>query len=687
MSDVKKEIESLRLRIREHNYKYYVLGEPVISDYEYDQLMKKLIGLEKQHPELITPDSPTQRIGGEPTKVFPTVTHDVPMLSLGNTYTQDELYEFEKRLQNFLPDESFEYVTELKFDGIAVSIVYRNGVLERGATRGDGERGDDVTHNLRTIRSIPLRLNEGNSLPRDVEVRGEVYMTKDGFEKLNRHQERAGEKIFANPRNATAGTLKQQDPRIVASRPLEFSAYFLRVMGRTGLKESGIETHFESLHLLRELGLPVSRHAALRKSMWDVIDYCSVWEEKREDVPYEIDGVVIKVNALRQQAALGTTAKSPRWAIAFKFKAKQATTLLKEIHLQVGRTGSVTPVAVLEPVFLAGSTISRATLHNEDEIKRKDIRAGDKVLIEKGGDVIPKVVKAIESERPKGSKPFRMPTRCPACGSRLVRPEGEAVHRCENIACPAQVHRRIEHFASRGGLDIEGLGEQLVHQLVEKELVQDYGDLYFVKKSDLIPLERMAEKSAQNLLDAIEESKKRPLDRVIFALGIRFVGSGAAALLADHFGSIDKLRESQENEIDAIESIGPTIAESVVQFFDNPHNTAVLDKLRKAGVRMAEERILRKSGIFHAKVFVLTGSLSRFTRDGATRLIESEGGRVSSSVSRNTDYVLVGENPGSKYRKALDLGVEIIDEDTFVNLVEKAKQRHYPEDSQLGMRI
>lgn len=687
MSSVEKEIEALRKEIREHDYRYYVLNEPTISDYEYDQLMTKLTQLERKHPKLVTPESPTQRVGGEPTKEFPTVIHGVPMLSLGNTYTQDELYEFEKRLQNFLPGERFEYVTELKFDGIAVSLIYREGLIVQGATRGDGERGDTITGNLKTIRSIPLKLFTKDGLPGDIEVRGEVFMTKAGFKKLNRQKEKLGEKTFANPRNATAGTLKQQDPRIVARRPLEFSAYTLRIMGEEGMEGYGIGTHFDSLHLLRELGFPVSRHSALCKSMWEVIDFCSLWEEKRDKVPYEIDGVVVKVNSLGQQRALGATAKSPRWAIAYKFKAKQATTLLGKIHLQVGRTGTVTPVAVLEPVFLAGSNISRATLHNEDEIRRKDIREGDTVLIEKGGDVIPKVVQVIEEKRPSDSKPFRVPKKCPVCGNPLTRMEGEAAIRCENIACPAQVHRRIEHFASRGAMDIEGLGVALVHQLVENRFISDYGDLFSLKKSDLVDLERMGEKSAQNLLDAIERSRTQSLDRVIFALGIRYVGSGAATLLADRFGSIDLLRETSLERLERVEGIGPTIAESVIQFFRQKKNLGVIEKLRSAGVRMEEERAIRKGGIFEGKLFVLTGALSRFTREGATSLIESEGGHVSSSVSRNTDYVLVGENPGSKYRKALDLGVDIIDEDTFVGMVEKAKRKHYPEDSQMGIEI
>ncbi len=687
MKEIKDRIEELRRKIREHDYRYYVLNEPTISDYEYDMLMSELATIEKKHPELVTPDSPTQRVSGEPVKEFPTVRHDVPMLSLGNTYSEEELYDFEKRLHNFLPGEEFEYVTELKFDGIAVSLVYRDGFLKRGATRGDGQRGDDITNNLKTIRSIPLRLIERKDLPSNVEVRGEVIMTRDGFEKLNARQEQMGEKIFANPRNATAGTLKQQDPRIVSSRPLEFFAYFLRLLDEADIDRLKIDTHFDSLHLLREMGFPVSRHIRLCRSMWEVIDFCNIWEEKRDTIPYDIDGVVIKVNSLIQQRELGCTAKSPRWAIAFKFKARQATTVLKEIHLQVGRTGTVTPVAVLEPVFLAGSTISRATLHNEDEIRRKDIRVGDTVLIEKGGDVIPKIVKVIKEKRPKGSTPFKMPDRCPICNTQLVRIEGESAIRCENIACPAQIHRRIEHFASRDAMDIEGLGEALVHQLIEHNMVSDYGDLYFLKKEELASLEKMGDKSASNLLESLEESKSRPLDRIIFGLGIRYVGARAASLLADRFESIDRLREASVNEIENIEGIGPTIADSVVKFFRQDSNIKVIEKLRKAGVRMEEKRRKAEPGIFSGKTFVLTGALSKFTREGATRLIESEGGRVSSSVSRNTDYVVVGSNPGSKYRKALDLGVRVLDEDTFLSMIERAKKKPFPKVDQMEMDI
>ncbi|MBN1782159.1 NAD-dependent DNA ligase LigA [bacterium] len=697
MQDAEQQIDRLREQIRQHDYRYYVLNDPALSDYEYDQLMNRLIQLEKAHPELMTPDSPTQRVGGEPTSQFPAITHDVPMLSLGNTYSQEELNDFEKRLQNLLPDETVEYVAELKFDGIAVSLVYRDGLLVQAATRGDGIQGDDITANIRTIRSIPLSLmrqehpGRGKSAqgghPADIEVRGEVFMPRKAFAKLNQKQLANDEKPFANARNATAGSLKLQDPKMTAARPLHFFAYFIRVLG-TGNNAGGIRpAHLENLHLLRELGLPVSRHVALCRSIWDVVDFCNTWEEKRDELPFEIDGVVIKVNSLRQQEQLGSTAKSPRWAIAYKFKAKQATTLLRKIHLQVGRTGTVTPVAELEPVFLAGSTISRATLHNEDEIRRKDIREGDSVLIEKGGDVIPKVVKVIEEKRPPETRRFEMPVRCPVCSGPLVRAEGESAVRCENIACPAQVHRRIEHFAARGAMDIEGLGNALILQLVESRLIEDYADLYTLKKEDAAALERMGEKSAQNLIHAIQESKSRPLDRVVFAIGIRYVGSTVASILADHCGSMDALIGASRSELDAIDGVGPTISESIGHFFAQEHNIVVIDKLRAAGIRMSGERKAKKSGIFDGCSFVLTGTLDRMTRQAASELIESEGGKVTSSVSKNTSYVLVGQNPGSKYQKAQDLGVSLIDEDTFISMLEKSKKRPFPKDSQLAIEI
>jgi len=656
-------IIQLREMIREHDYRYYVLGEPIISDYEYDQLMKELIELERQRPELITPDSPTQRVGGEPTEEFPTVTHPTPMLSLDNTYSEDELRDFDRRVRTFLGGEEFRYVAELKIDGVAISLIYRDNILVQGATRGDGFHGDEITQNLRTIRSIPLRLKEEVT---DCEVRGEAYLTIKEFERINREREQRGEKLFANPRNAAAGSLKLQDPRLVSERRLSFLAYWLN------LSAGVIKTHGEALDLLSRLGFVVPPHRKGCQSIEEVLDFCREWEEKREELPYEIDGVVVKVDSFDQQGRLGTTAKNPRWAIAYKFAASQATTVLRDIALQVGRTGAVTPVAVLDPVRLAGSTISRATLHNEDEIRRKDIRIGDTVILEKGGDVIPKVVGVVREKRSPDSVPYVFPDRCPVCGSPLHREAGEVAVRCENLRCPAQLRRRIQHFASRRAMDIEGLGEAIVDQLVDEGLVKDYADLYYLKAEDLIPLERMAEKSATNLITAIQNSKKAPLDRLIFAIGIRHVGTNVARVLAREFRSMDRLSRASLEELESIEEIGPTIAASVVRFFAEEENRRVIEKLRRAGLRFAlEEEEFKPAGPspFEGKTVVLTGSLSRYTRDEAGELIRRLGGKVTSSVSKKTDLVIVGESPGSKYEKALQLGLATATEEEFIKML------------------
>lgn len=687
MSSIKEKIEKLRITIRQHDYNYYVLNEPEISDFEYDILMKELIELEQKYPELITPDSPTQRVGGEPTKEFTTVKHDVPMLSLSNTYDHEELYEFDKKITKILYNKSIEFVTELKFDGIAVSLIYKKGIFTLGKTRGNGIEGDDITNNLKTIKSIPLKLIDDIKSSLNIEVRGEVFMSNTGFEKLNQKRQKENMDVFANPRNATAGSLKLLDPSTVAERPLEFTAYFLRFLEEGDVEKNKITSQFQVLHFLRKLGFPVSRHVTLRKSMWDVIERCDYWEEHREDVDYEIDGMVIKVNSLQYQNQLGATSKSPRWAVAYKFKAKQATTVLKEIHLQVGRTGVITPVAELEPVFLDGSTISRATLHNQDEIFRKDIREKDFVLIEKGGDVIPKVVKVINKKRSKNTKKFQMPKTCPVCKSKLIKIQGEVAVRCGNIACPAQVFGRIKHFASRDGMNIEGLGDAIIQQLIDEYIISDYGDLFRLKKSDIVDLERMGDKSAENLLQNIQESKNRSLDRLIFALGIRFVGKNVATILADTLESIDNVQNTSFKKLEKIEGIGPKIADSIIKFFDNDNNLKIITKLKKVGLKMREKRSVLTGGIFQNKIFVLTGSLTRFTRQGATELIESEGGKVTASVSQNTDLVLVGENPGSKYRKALDLDIKIIDEDSFIKILEKAKDINLPDDSQLKIEM
>ncbi len=683
MNRVQEKIKKLRNVIRKHDYNYYVLNEPVISDYAYDTLINELISLEGKNPDLITPDSPTQRVGGVPLAEFTIVTHNVPMLSLSNTYNHEELYEFEKKVLRILGHKKINYVTELKFDGIAVSLLYKQGVFFSGATRGSGMEGDDITNNLKTIKSIPLRLVNSNKLSQTLEVRGEVYMSKKGFNTLNQKRQKENLDIFANPRNATAGSLKLLDPSLVAERPLEFTAYYLRFHKENDTKKYNITTQFQILHHLRKLGFPVSRHVSVRESMWEVIERCDYWEEHREDVDYEIDGIVIKVNDLKYQEQLGATTKSPRWAVAYKFKAQQETTVLKKIHLQVGRSGVITPVAELDPVFLDGSTISRATLHNQDEISRKDMREGDVVLIEKGGDVIPKVVKVMEKKRPANTKKFKMPPTCPVCKSTLVQLQGEVAVRCENIACPAQVFGRIKHFASRGAMNIEGLGNAIIQQLIDNQLVFDYGDVYCLKKSALANLERMGQKSAENLLQSIEESKNKSLDKLIFALGIKYVGKNVAIILADKFCSVERIQNATFAELERIEGIGTKIADSIIKFFDNKNNQQVILKLRDAGIKLKEKRSASTGGIFQKKNFVLTGSLTRFTREAATQLIESEGGKVSATVSPNTNMVLVGENPGSKYSKALDLDIKIIDEDSFITMLEKAKKIHLPESSQL----
>lgn len=664
--DVKKRIEKLRKLINKYDYEYYVLAQPSISDYEYDQLMKELERLEKEHPELITPDSPTQRVSGQPIKEFPTVTHRKPMLSLANTYNEMEFREFDQRVRQALPGEKVEYVVELKIDGVAISLHYRNGRFERGVTRGDGIQGDDITPNLRTIRSIPLVVRDTQSVPEFFEVRGEIYMSKEAFRRLNAEREEQGEPLFANPRNAAAGSLKLQDPRIVAKRGLSMFAYYLDA------DEAGFVKpyHYENLKLLQSLGFPVNPHFRLCQSLEEVFDFVNEWEAKRDSLLYEIDGVVVKVNNLEQQARLGATAKNPRWAISFKFKAERAETLLEKITWQVGRTGIVTPVAELQPVQLAGTTVSRATLHNVDEIKRKDIRERDYVFIEKGGDIIPKVVGVNLSKRPKDSKPVEIPKTCPVCGTELVQFEGEVAIRCPNISCPAQIKRSIEHFASRGAMDIEGLGTALVEMLVDRGMVKDIADIYQLRKEEVAGLERMGDKSAQNLMEAIEKSKNQPLDRLIFALGIPYIGANAAKILARHFKSLEALQKVSKEELEQIEGIGEKMAESIVRYFNNEQNQKILKRLIEAGVKTRlEESEEQQNQALQGLTFVLTGTLPHLKREEAKALIEKYGGKVSSSVSRKTSYVLAGEEPGSKLQKAKELGVPIIDEATFLQMI------------------
>ncbi len=665
-----KRIEELRDLIREYDYNYFVLNQPSISDYEYDQLFNELIRLEKENPQFISPDSPTQRVGSDLTKEFKPVTHKTPMLSLSNTYSENELYEFDRRVKEGLPNnEKVEYVCELKIDGLSISLKYLNGKLNVAATRGDGSVGEEVTNNVKTIRTVPLNIRKYSTAElklNEFEVRGEVYMESEPFKKLNEDRELNGEKVFANPRNSAAGTLKLQDPQIVAKRPLQVFLYNF-------LSDSAeIKSQTENLNLLNDLGFRINKNFKLCKTIDEVIGYCREWEDKRDKLPYEIDGVVIKVNLLKQQKILGNIAKSPRWAVAYKFKAKQAVTKLHTITWQVGRTGTLTPVAELEPVFLAGSTISRATLHNLDEIKRKDIREKDTVIIEKGGDVIPKVVSVDLSKRSKDSRETKLPAKCPVCGSKLFKPEDEVAVYCENNLCPAQVKGRISHFAARGAMDIEGLGDALINLFVDLGFLHDYADIYSLKekREELIQIERLGEKSVDNLLSSIEASKQRPFDKVLFALGIRYVGSGAAKKLADHFESISALDKAGETEIEAIHEIGSSISQSVRRFFTDEHNKKIIERLKKAGLKFEIEKKHKRSNTLEGKSFVLTGTLSTMSRDEAKEKVIENGGTVLSAVSKNTSYVVAGEKPGSKFDKAQKLNVLILSEEEFLKMIE-----------------
>jgi DNA ligase (NAD+) len=670
---IKNRVNELRKKILDADNKYYVLAEPDISDLDYDMMMKELQKLEKENPELQTPDSPTNRVGGTITNEFPSVIHEVPMLSLANSYDEEDMYEFDKRIKNLLKGEKFRYVCELKFDGAAVTLIYKDGIFIQGATRGDGLRGDEITTNLKTIRSIPLRL-ENNKIFKNlnIEVRGEVFIAKEDFEKINEKQQQAGEKLYANARNTCAGTLKLKDSSIVASRNLNMFCYSFR--HRDEAEQKKLSSHYDNLQIMKKLRFPVNNKTEIKATIEDVIKFCSEVESYRDTLPYEIDGVVVKIDSLEQQERIGSIAKSPRWAIAYKFKAKQVETKLKEIRLQVGRIGTITPVAELEPVFVAGSTISRATLHNEDEIKRKDIREGDYVKIEKGGDVIPKVVEVIKQKRPSNSKPFKMPDKCPVCGSKLERPEGEANHYCINNQCPAQVQGRIEHFVARGAMDIEGLGYSIIERFIELGYLHDISDIYKLKEHEqaLKELERFGEKSIDNLFKGIEKSKERPFEKVLFAIGIRHVGDRTARILVKHFQSIENIEKASKEEIENVHEIGPKIAESVYDFFRNKNNLSLVDKLKKAGLKFESESSAKPaSNKFEGLTFVLTGTLEKYKRDEAKKLIEDLGGNVSSSVSKKTSYVLAGAEAGSKLDKAEQLGVKVLTEDEFEKMVGK----------------
>src|SRR6184192_1819068 len=665
-ASVKKEIEELREKLRYHEYRYYVLDDPEISDAAYDRMMNRLKELEAAHPELVRPDSPTVRVGGAPRDGFQKVQHARPMLSLDNAFSFDALRDWDRRVREGSGQEKIEYIAEHTFDGLSISLQYEGGVLVRGVTRGDGTTGEEVTPNVKTIRSIPLRVEAVKlkrvKLPLDFEVRGEVMMTRKAFEALNRQQERIGGKIFVNPRNSAAGAVRVLDPTITASRKLDFFAYYFLVDGNVPFAK-----HSESLEALKQLRFRASDDWRLCNGIQEVIKYCEDWDTKREKLPYEIDGVVIKVNSTAIQNELGYTAKAPRWAIAFKYPARQETTVVKDIQVNVGRTGALTPVAFLEPVQVGGVTVSRSTLHNMDEIGRLNVQIGDTVLIERAGEVIPHVLKVVKEG--KNRQPFRMPKNCPECGSAIHHVEGEVAYRCVNAACPAKRKESILHFARRHAMDIDGLGEKIVDQLVDKGLVKDVADLYALKESEVAGLERMAEKSAQNLLEEIEASKKNSLARLIYALGIQFVGERTAQLLAEHFSSLEELAAGKEEELEEVPEVGPKVAASIVEFFSEPANCQLIKKLRKAGVHPTAEKREVKSDRFAGKAFVFTGTLANRSREEAGELVIQHGGKVSSSVSKKTSYVVVGTDPGSKYEKAKELGVTILTEAEFEKLL------------------
>jgi len=692
-----QELARLREAINAHNYRYHVLDAPVIGDAEFDEFLRRLRELEDAYPDLVTPDSPSRRVGGKPLVAFGAVAHSVPMLSLGNAFSEEELRAFDRRVRGLLPGEDVSYVTELKIDGLSVALRYENGLFVQGSTRGDGTSGEDITENLRRVKSIPLRLGVGlsgsprpASLPAAAggvfEARGEIYMPIPEFEALNRRREAAGEPAFANPRNAAAGSVRQLDPAVTAGRSLDSFLYVvIQVQGRPPADT----THQDGLALLRDLGFKVNPEARPAGSLDEVIAFCDIWREKRGGLRYEIDGVVVKVNSLDQQRRLGATSSAPRWAIAFKFPAEQGVTRVRGIAVSVGRTGAVTPLAELEPVRLAGSTVSRASLHNADYVRDKDIRIGDWAVVQKAGDVIPEIVRILPERRTGEEREFRMPETCPVCGSKVVREEGEAAHRCTaSLTCPAQRAEGLLHFASRLGLDIEGLGPAVVLQLLESGLVTDVADLYSLaaRKDELIALERLADKSASNLLAAIERSKGRPLHRLLCALGVRYVGGRVSRVLARHFGTLDALMTAREDDLVAVPEVGEKIAASVAGFFAEPRNQEIVEKLRRAGVNLREPggpRVGAPSSLFDTpvpapapasplagKIFVFTGTLLTLQRREAEELVESLGGRAASSVSARTDYLVAGREAGSKLDRARELGVKVLTEEDFRTLLE-----------------
>ena len=663
---IQKQINDLRMQLNDHNYRYYVLDDPLISDSEYDQLFRELQKLETDNPNLITEDSPTRRVGAEPLSSFGSWTHRMPMLSLANAMNEDELAAFDTRVKKGLDTEKdLEYMAEPKLDGLAVELVYENGFFVNGSTRGDGITGEDITQNLKTIMAIPLSLRKnGQKTPPLLEVRGEVFITKDGFKKLNRNQEKEELSPFANPRNAAAGSLRQLDSKITATRPLSIYCY---EAGR--IDGISFDTHEDFLSILKEWGFPVNPEIQKVNNAETMVAFHRNLEAKRDSLPYEIDGTVFKVNAINQRNALGIRSRSPRWAIAGKFKAQQATTLVQNIIPSVGRTGAVTPVARLEPVNVGGVVVTNATLHNQDEIDRKDVRVGDTVLIQRAGDVIPEVVKVIPAKRPPETKTYQLPTACPSCGQEVFRPEGEVVARCQNLSCPAQVKGRIEHFVSKGALDIDGFGEKLVDQLVDKKLILTVDDIFKLNFDDLVNLERMAEKSALNILTAIQDSKQTTFARFVYALGIRNVGAHLSKVLEKAFvGDIEKFMNAEEEELEAIDEVGPIVAETITTFLSNCTNTDVIESCLSLGIRLkkVEEP---KSLLLQGKTFVFTGALTQFSRNEAKEMTEAHGGKVSGSVSKNTDFVVAGPGAGSKLKKATELDIPVLSEAEFLDML------------------
>ena len=656
---VRQRIEHLRDEIRRHEYLYYVLDQPEITDAEFDRLVRELQELEKAHPEFVTPDSPTQRVGGKPREGFVKVRHSSPMLSLDNALNENEFRDFDRRVREGLRGEPYQYVTELKLDGLSMAVHYRDGLVSRAITRGDGAVGEDVTDNARTIHTLPLRVK--SELPA-FEVRGEVIMHLRAFERLNAERAARGLPLYANPRNSAAGSLRVLEPAITASRQLEYYAYLLLVDG-----QPYYETHWECLEALARLGFKVNKNRRLCNNVDDVVAFYREWEEKRETLAYEIDGVVVKVNAISQQRKLGSTAKAPRWAIAFKYAARQAETVIDNIEVQVGRTGTLTPVAHLRPVSVGGVTVARATLHNEDEIRRLGVEIGDTVLIERSGDVIPKVVRV--TKQGEHRRPFQMPKQCPVCGGDVVRQPGEAASRCINTNCPARLKESILHFASRSAMGIDGLGDALVDQLVDRGMVRNVADLFDLTVEDLTKLDRMGTKSAKKLVDNIQRSKHVPLPRVLNALGIPFVGERTAALLAEAFGSLDAIEHADRAALQRVEEVGPKVSDSIRRFFDESHNRELVERLRAAGLQFTYEVRRKPGGKLEGKTFVLTGTLPNLTREEAKSRIEGAGGTVAGSVSRNTDYVVAGENPGSKLDKARSLGISVIDEAALLEMI------------------